>query len=289
MWSLVKYINLSTRINYNGIIEELDKLYKKVIIKAIKDGHKGVIEAITNLYILNEYRINEMTKDEKIFMKEIKDALNFFAPYALKTSKAFELKNKEIYNIITPRSKVSYSSANYLLENSIENIGNLDASMLCLAYMRTLEIELNTRLTTLYETFKDKYEYIITNLSEHDKISSFKGTWKETYDKLMRNEGKNLELGSIEYILKIIKSQSRKSELHADMKQALIEKIKAILNVPDNKMNETIQDIINMINNENRNKFRNPPAHTAYTRLEVALECKTFVEKCLITISSCFK
>lgn len=34
-----------------------------------------------------------------------------------------------------------------------------------------------------------------------------------------------------------------------------------------------------------RDKYRNPPAHTRYVRLETALECRDFVEKNVFVLS----
>ena len=40
-----------------------------------------------------------------------------------------------------------------------------------------------------------------------------------------------------------------------------------------------------MVQPKVRNKYRNPPAHTRYVRLEIALECREYVEKNLLLLN----
>ena len=67
------------------------------------------------------------------------------------------------------------------------------------------------------------------------------------------------------------------------MRKSIDKCLSLILSDDGNKNREAIQRIFSI---KNREKYRNPPAHTRYVGINTALECKSFVESNLIYLNS---
>ena len=155
--------------------------------------------------------------------------------------------------------------------------------MLCLSYIRIIELELNHFLITPIRSIADELCSIYSE--EYDKITSnqkkkdFSYKWQCLKD-IQRGEH-GIVLGSMWYLFTNI--STKRSEDAVSFR--IMELLKTIVN--ENGFialrNGRLADLIC---SDVRERFRNPPAHTKYVHKETALECKEYVERTIWELHS---
>ena len=147
-----------------------------------------------------------------------------------------------------------------------------DAGMISLGFFRILEIELNQRIVHPlvrrldWDTLPRPTGRILQNLLPKIK-------------KVRDGNTSGLELGAIYHLL----NQTRDPRPDEQISQVLHDAIKASLNdigqiaYKQGKLEDLIGD-------EARETYRNPPAHSRFLPLSVATACKEYVEKALEVI-----
>lgn len=203
--------------------------------------------------------------------------------------------DSEILAILSNKGKLAYKAAIWQFANAITNeIGIMDAGMLCLSYMRILELEINERI---FSSFRNKYQQIIAKLESAKQSSKeaekFEKYWMDRISMLKvdaNNPAVGLELGALAYFLISLKKDSygkRKSE-NGEFAKELRNMFDDILT---KKGIEALEngDLEKMINKKVREKYRNPPAHTRYVGIKTALECREYVENSIFKLNEYIK
>jgi hypothetical protein len=159
-----------------------------------------------------------------------------------------------------------------------------DAGMISLGFFRILELEFNERLLLPAMKAVD-IEMLISDLAAlssgvsqgaHKKAVEF---WQKMMPSLKRakKDGKGLELGSLELLLqKVVDTAGVDSALKARINSALCQRL-TNAGVEAFKSGE----LASLLNEEAREKYRNPPAHSRYLDLATARACRTYVSKAL--------
>jgi len=287
LYDIVHYLELCRRINYDCV--ELDGLveYGNKLFDAIRDGNAYVIDLMKKIYmdvsIYKRYSIDDWnTTIADVIYAELKK----YAPYVLDEIEEHS-QDKRINLILSDKGKFAYKAALWQFENSMSsNYGTTDAGMLCLSYMRILELEMNERLITKLRSHKDeinlKYTEFLDGFSSEDKKKHDK-TWGFVISSINKKE-EGLELGPVYAILDILREKKfKKTNPDYNMVQILRVYVDKYLSEEGKK---ALSDglLATMVEPKIRNKYRNPPAHTRYVRLEIALECREYVEKNLILL-----
>lgn len=89
------------------------------------------------------------------------------------------IEDKKILSILSPKGQFAYKAALWQFEQAINaNYGTIDAGMLCLAYMRILELEINEKillkLVNHMAEIRDDYNAFIDGLESEDTVLKHK-------------------------------------------------------------------------------------------------------------------
>ena len=283
---------------YNVLLEQFN-LVEELIFNCIKKQNKTAATYIKELY--NELKNYELFYKDELDMELVGDVikkceviLNKNFPELLIDS--FEkYNNSQIYSKLSDKSKPMYRAAEWQYQAVLSDInyGFRDAGMLCLSYIRLLELEMNSRMLPFiwdnYEVIKDEYNKIKpVDTDSKKKQKSFNYKWGVIEHLKPNSKGKGLTAGEWGVFLntlsmKTIKTEEEKlyeSIVHILGETILNEKgVSALKNGEFAKIfdQETIVE-----------KYRNPPAHTRYVTLDVSLECKQYVERKLLFMEGLF-
>lgn len=289
LYDIVNYLEICRKINYEYV--ELDGLveYGKKLFNAIRDGNSYVIELMRKIYSdVSIYKRFEINEEQNTIADVIYDQLAKYAPYVLDDIEAHSL-DKKVLSILSDRGQFAYKAALWQFEKSVgSNYGTVDAGMLCLSYMRILELEINEKIIKKIQ--KNHSEQILNQYNEF--LSQFEGKDKEKREKCwnfvisnLTEKSEGLELGAIYAVLDIVNEKKfKKTRSDYQMAKGIRDIFESYLS--ENGM-QALKDgtLAHMVEPKIRNKYRNPPAHTRYVRLEVALECKEYVEKNLLLLN----
>ncbi len=205
-----------------------------------------------------------------------------YCPVSETTVKSSKIKSK-----LSPHGLKAYEFALWQFEKSCEeeDYGWKDAGLISLGFFRILEVEINERIikplveaidvTTLLNEFNNYYR----QLSGQQVKNTYRNNWKTNLSLLQAAKANDpnyhgFELGKLNYLFKMVTT-------HYDSADPVATHLKTELN---NICDFVAADIATIICQSNREKFRNPPAHTKYLPYKVAVECKDFVETALLDI-----
>ena len=185
---------------------------------------------------------------------------------------------------LTRNAAIALESAEtqYILSKSVD-WGWKDAGMISLGYFRIIEVEINQRLLLRIvnnigiERIRNDYDNVRASLVADEK-KAYTNKWGRiisTLEKIINGTADvdGLMLGEMEYFFRNIGSGIIEGDtLSQDIRSA----IKRLL------VNETDLDYFilflenNVVNKNNRDKYRNPPAHTKYLPYKTACECRDY-------------
>ena len=291
IFDIVNYLDICRRIDYQAV--ELDGIveYGKRLFDAVIEGNEYVIHFLKKLYIDVSYHrrfIFDDTSNTSI-ADTIYYYLNKYAPYVLDEIEEHS-EDKKIISILTPRGKLAYRAALWQFESAMNSdYGTTDAGMLCLSYMRILELEINERIIKIIKMHSQeillKYENFINHFDDEKEKEKHNSTW-EYVIRVLTEKNKALELGSIYAVFDLLKNERfKRSNPDVNMSTELRKVFHLVLNEEGIKaLNDGT--LAKMIERKVRDKYRNPPAHTRYVRLEVALECRDYVDRNLVLLNS---
>lgn len=225
-----------------------------------------------------------------------KDRLSEFYPEFLNEIETYKC-NQQIYEILSNEGKIAFKAATWQFDQTIsDNYGLKDAGMLCLSYMRIIELELNNFfirvLTNPCYMIKRVYDEKLNTL--HGKArSNFTNKW-QPHIKCLTSLKTNHTLERLWYLfcnLSLNRDASNNGKPNEDIDNrdevsiVMINDLSHYLN--ENGMAALASGrFVDMIDSDIRNKYRNPPAHTKYVTLETAFECKSYVENLLLELDS---
>lgn len=226
-----------------------------------------------------------------------KDVLTEFYPEFLKEIDKVEYNN-QIYETLSSKGKIAFKAATWQFDQTIsDNYGLRDAGMLCLSYMRIIELELNMSIIT--ELINHSNE-IATEYNAN--LNSLTGNAKKQFIKKWRTHINCFTLGKPEHTLERLwylfinlslnrdssdkNGKPNNSVRNRDNVSSVI--LNILARILNNKGMAALASgrFVDMINYDTRNEYRNPPAHTKYVSLETAFKCKSYVEDILLELNS---
>ena len=198
-----------------------------------------------------------------------------------------------IRNGLSAPGRIAYESAEWQYRKAAEeDYGWKDAGMLSLAYFRIIELEMNIKIVLPalkavgYENISQTYNEILSSCNPKDKdyLTKRWGQLMSEFRKISDGIVGGLMLGPLEYLFRIMQeSCSYRAPNYVDYKLARLVYggIAAQFGGPEGQQALSSGRLRSIIRAENRERFRNPPAHTKYLHIEVARECKRFVDESL--------
>ena len=269
----------------------LESMYKLDLKSAFTDNIDSLIDILSNQY--------ERTQDERVaniillaYTEEyvcgnLNDKIKEFVEQRLKyndANKSMMQKYDVFGRRLSKNAAIALESAEtlYALSESVD-WGWKDAGMLSLAYFRIIEVEFNQKLILPVvkiigmDHIRSDYEAVCNSLTGEDK-KIYKNNWGRIISTLEKiDDGTanvdGLMLGEMDYFFRNIESNIIVHDLLAQNMKNAIETL--LIN------GTNIDDFIsfvetNVLNDDIRNKYRNPPAHTKYLPYKTACECRDY-------------
>ncbi|WP_042462152.1 hypothetical protein [Neobacillus dielmonensis] len=205
----------------------------------------------------------------------------------LQLKETYEEKAKETSWLasLSPMGRLSYETAVSMYDRSIEEgFRWKDAGMISLGFFRILEVEINEKCivpvskTISYETLEEELSKLKADGSK--KAQDLFHFWESIYRNLLfiRDGSKSgLELGLLNYLFGKVTSDSGKDK---NLKRLFYNELTNYF-TEEGLLALASGQIADWFNQEVRNRFRNPPAHTKFVSLKVAGECRDYVQNIL--------
>ncbi len=197
---------------------------------------------------------------------------------------------------LSKEGKIAYESAVWQYEKAIsEDYGWKDAGMISLAYFRIIEVEINQKLIIPAinligaTNIKNLYQDILTQYGgkEREDIEKKWSSLIHNFESIEKGRLQGLTLEAVEWLFGMIKSKSlKKNKPDYNLRKLVYDNIARLVTDPEGIAAIDEGKICSLVKCEYRNKYRNPPAHTRYLHIDVAKECKQFVEDGLLQFFS---
>lgn len=198
--------------------------------------------------------------------------------------RTLELTFKSSWNKLSDKSKSFLTTARVMFKNLDKSNGEVDYSGVCILLSKAVEVELNRRLyhdfkDYLQEIYRDNFDQWHTNMVEDGRDGT----------KPLRES--RFTLGTIPYLLGLIKNKNLDEYQLNHNKELLISFGRRKLTVPDDEIESSFKNIAKMVQRITEN-YRNPAAHTNILSKYTAQECFDEiidVQKVLIEILEYFR
>lgn len=271
------------RINPSAIAQVINQ-YFSVVENAYKSGSESAAQYLgyvkAEIVVFGQDRFNLEAKVDKVIQKD---------PMVEKI-----IQNIQTYHFLSPKAYEALISAEMMLSRlSEKSCGVRDCSTLALQFFRVFEIELKKKLIEplLQNVDIGKLRLLNTQELQSNKNKKFSqknhDDLKYTIDAL--DKAKNvsintLEIGKIQTMLSLttkyyLRQNACAQQLHNDIAQCLSASGKTAYD----------QDLIQgLIAKTQRDKYRNPGAHTGFLPYSVAEEAREYVLSNLPVLESWF-
>jgi hypothetical protein len=270
----------------------------------IDDDHKmktilnGIISDFPN--ILSSSEIDEFNEvfstairlgDEKIYQIALvhADGLNLIDSAHIR-----KIEQENIYKTLSSRGKVAFLSVEKIADQmDLDKNTWVDAGNISLGYYKLLEIEFNNRLiiptvnSINIDEYKQTFMMCRDSLSKPEQLQ-FKYRWNKLYRTILDIHKENKNSMLIGEIYQLLDGLSRSGGDFNPFSTYLRNQVVNFIT------DEGLVDLDNgslydCLSSENRNKFRNPPAHIEYLSNQVALEAIKFTKITLLYLATRFR
>ncbi|MBQ8319067.1 MAG: hypothetical protein IJX85_12100 [Lachnospiraceae bacterium] len=207
-----------------------------------------------------------------------------------------DIHDRKVIRLLTNEGKIAYEAAEWQFSKSNEeDYGWKDAGMISLGYFRILEGELNNQFVIPllshigYQNIQNTFDAYVNTLTGNAK-KDYKHKWTTIISKYKEMENSNFAgdlfmLGNLDHLFKAIGSNYDSNDLLAKLIRDNLDVV-----LTDEGMEEFNNGFFEGITNDDvRNKFRNPPAHTKYLSYSVACECRDFFQETVLRLGEIIK
>ncbi len=208
-----------------------------------------------------------------------------------------DITDRKIYDFLSDQGRLAFEAAEWQYEKSSEeDYGWRDAGMISLSYYRIIELELNTKVIVPliskieYQILKDEFDNKKNTFSSDSQKKRYDKKWTAVLtiaEKINRDEfdGRGLMLGAVKMFFESIGSKYDSGD---PVSSIIKSKLTEIFNEQGiGKFEEGFFETIT--SDSNRNKFRNPPAHSRYLTYNTACECRELFRDTMKQLSEMLK
>ncbi len=198
-----------------------------------------------------------------------------------------DVEYHKILSLLSPYSKLLYSSAEWQYREAMEqDYGWKDAGMISLGFFRLLEVELRDGLfVTGFGKNHPQIRELLRMVAAYEENGGEKQYYSFGREKLdlktaliKLKEPKKMTLEQMECALILLSERCSVPEQWRDGVAALREILYSVLS-EQGKAAARNNEIANLIREEKRIEYRNPPAHARYLSIEKAGECRGYVNE----------
>ncbi len=279
---IVRYLKLLNRAGYQEeVCETIIEIFGNGKVSMdIQNAFKKAGGA--SLFCENYVSISYYNQELSIKLKNIMDQFcDIDEDQLTKKVKSYAYKMS-----LTTKGRLEYESAFRLYELMLNSdYGELDAGSLSLAFYKIIEIESNNRIwlplakkiNNILDLYSDAVGSLKKNRYEKKKYENDYCSIIEKLEKGAKSDEMNLMLGQLDKLCKGIHNNN--DVLFLEIKNALFEVL-----TDAGRIAFEAGKIDEWYSFENRNKYRNPPAHTQYLSFKTAIQCKEYVESELVNM-----
>ena len=277
MWSTFKIDNLCC--------PEVIRADEDFLIQESRNGNEQCKEVLGMYYAVKTLagipsNINKFLMQEDTFSRRITNGY----------------KRALLSILLDSKAEVAYEIAQMQIKSAIENeFVWEDAGPISLSYFRILELEINRMIVKPlckaenFTKIDNVYQKMLADAEAKSQgaLKKLKNKWGITFNALRKmqdttNSVNGMELGPLLHLFELLRSTDD------EMTRVILSIMRPLLNENGNIALDTGL-LSQMISEEKREKFRNPPAHTRYLPLSVALECREYVVDSLIQLNEWVK
>lgn len=258
--------------------------------KLQRKGEHHIVGEIKKLYIraFNSYIMIHGKTD-----KEIEEFLHYMGVFDIPFDEQIDIRR--ITRIVSKKGQIAYDSAYKLYKLAMDDeFGFSDAGPVSLAFYRIIESESSDRIWKPLirnigeDTLEDKAREQYKSINDPDKANAYKtkwvgtkkkrGAWADLCEKTKAEKG--LMLGDLCFYTEFVRN-NRNTDKVAGF---LFDEMKKVLT--DSGLEALKSGKLSMLySKENREKYRNPPAHNTYLSRKMLSDCRSFVETQLMNLS----
>ena len=255
------------------------------IVAHAEDGNHDAEEILRYAYIEGTLQNNV---DQRV--------VNYVLPQVNELTK--DVKAMKAYAVLSDAGKRAFEFAEWEFKKSQEEeYGCKDAGMLSLAYYRIFELELNRYIVyplakqVQYANVYAQFETYRNSLSNPARSSYIK-KWSSLLDSIKTMENSQytegaLMLGPLDKLFRNINIQDRRNA--NDPLSILFDSLLTNIFTTHGMSQWNGNFFSDITIKSNREKYRNPPAHTKYLAYDVACECRDFYIDKMSQIEGLFK
>lgn len=297
---IITLVDLERRLK---LLPELDETLcssENTLLESIRQENKTAAEYIVEV-CLSYNKVDSGLNNEAIAVlnKCEKEVYTYFPE--MKGYVESVTNNQVVFHCLCDKSKLLLKAAvwQYNVVCSDDNYGFRDAGMLCLSYIRLLELEMNERVLSVLWDHREEIKSVYNDNKTKEKergagAGAFEEKWgntKKVWKPDKNNEDKPAGMTAGEWgHFFIMFPQNKEDEGTKQTFNTLCTILK------ENVFNNSgMQALINgrlatfFDQDEVIEKYRNPPAHTRYVMISIANECKSFVETVVKELSTYYK
>ena len=280
-------LELSRKIHLPEVEINTVSRYWKELSEAVRDGNINMISLLAEIYSDIGYLQN--AESEKI-----QSALEKDVPYIIDEINKHTMK-PEVEAVLNETLRFSYKAAGWNLGNAVKRrMINRDDHVICLLFLRLLEMDINEKL--IYPMcertdVRKEYEDFRNKLNDVDR-KEFTEEWEYLVSCLEKvNAGRNSRLrfaGIITLFDALRFKRYKRDSVNREFASGIRTGLGALL-TEEGMTALADGSIINMVAPENLERFRSTETVSRYSGFEMALECREYVEKELLILSTYVK
>lgn len=289
---IASFLELSRKIHLPDVETDAVSRYWKEISDAVRDGNMYITYLLACIYAdtghnkTDEPYLGREPVEEKIY-----EALDKEAPYIIKEIKTHPVDD-EIARTLSDRGLFAYKAAGWKLCNAIQGKGFAgEAHIVCLSYLRLLEMEINEKLIyPLCESLniRQGYEDFKSRLNDVDR-DEFLKEWEyriSCLEKVNRKKHAGLRFAGIMTVFDALKFKRYKKEsAHREFAGILRTELGRLLS-EDGMTALADGSLLQMIAPQKLELYRDVPGDSRFSGIEMALSCKSYVERELKNLAS---
>ncbi len=278
-------LRLARKIHLQGTEEDTVERYWKELSDAVHEGNIYMIDLMADLYAdKSHFKVNDMFFGQGSVSDRIRSALEKDAPFIIKEIDS-HVMDEGIEETLSPMGLFAYKSAGWEYCNSLRNkTTGRDEHILCLSFLRILEYEINERI--IYPVcerinIRQKYEDFRNTLNELDK-EEFSGEWEyriSCLEKLNPQRHIRLRFAGIMTVFDALRyKRYKRDSFHREFAAEFRNEVGMQL-TEEGKTALADGRLLKMVEPGILERFRKPEKITRYSGMEMALECRRYVEQ----------
>lgn len=280
---IIFHLDLLRRIDPLSAILDTLVGYLRPVCNEAKLGNDVAAQYLKELYIISEnfhdISIDGETPIKEIWRKELEKEYPDFV-----TSADLIINTNSIRNLLSSKGIVAFDAATWQYQATMNDSYYLrDAGMLCLSYIRIIELELNNTIITHIRSIVDElieiYHVERNGFISDDEKRVFDTKW--TCLSSIKKQSQGIELGVMYYLFKNLCGEKDFDTISS----RILSQLETLL-TPEGVVAMKHGRYAEIVNAKVRERFRNPPAHTRYVNKETAFKCKEYVEKTICELYS---